>query len=280
MLVLGGLLILGGLSWGIWVRVNAPPPPAITDQGAIVLAVTAPAPTATPTSSPQSTLPPATAAPEAASPPTRPSVPKGPTPALLPDWTVTPSWPTQTPADSSPTPLLAEPTATVTPVTGTRRPPTRIVAPAIGLDATVVPMGWDLVKRNGAMVSEWAVPSGAAGWHITSAVPGERGNVVLSGHHNIEGKVFRYVVDLQPGDEVTLYVEDMPYPYWVTEKYILQEAGMPLEVRRRNAQWIMPTQDERLTLVTCWPYEWPGNTHRVIVVARLGDPTLQLPGAR
>jgi sortase (surface protein transpeptidase) len=58
------------------------------------------------------------------------------------------------------------------------------------------------------------------------------------------------------------------YTYIVTEKYILQEAGMPAEVRRRNAQWIMPTADERLTLVTCWPYNWPGNTHRVIVVAR------------
>jgi sortase A len=43
---------------------------------------------------------------------------------------------------------------------------------------------------------------------------------------------------------------------------------MPLSVRRKNAQWIMPTGDERLTLVTCWPYEWPGNSHRVIVVAR------------
>jgi sortase (surface protein transpeptidase) len=30
----------------------------------------------------------------------------------------------------------------------------------------------------------------------------------------------------------------------------------------------MPSGDERLTLVTCWPYEWPGNSHRVIVVAR------------
>ena len=48
----------------------------------------------------------------------------------------------------------------------------------------------------------------------------------------------------------------------------LEEAGMPLKVRQKNAQWIMPTGDERLTLVTCWPYEWPGNSHRVIVVAR------------
>ena len=91
---------------------------------------------------------------------------------------------------------------------------------------------------------------------------------MLSGHHNIAGKVFRYVVDLEPGDEITLYAEDTPYPYVVAEKYILKESGMPLRVRQKNAQWIMPTDDERLTLVTCWPYEWPGNSHRVIVVAR------------
>jgi sortase A len=70
------------------------------------------------------------------------------------------------------------------------------------------------------------------------------------------------------GDKITLYVDGTSYEYLVTAKYILKEAGMPLRVRKKNAQWILPTGDERLTLVTCWPYEWPGNSHRVIVVAR------------
>jgi sortase A len=125
-----------------------------------------------------------------------------------------------------------------------------------------------MVDQDGAMVSEWIVPEKAAGWHLNSALPGHNENVVLSGHHNIAGKVFRYVVDLEPGDEITLYVDDVPYVYNVAEKYILKESGMPLRVRQKNAQWIMPTGDERLTIVTCWPYEWPGNSHRVIVVAR------------
>jgi sortase A len=142
------------------------------------------------------------------------------------------------------------------------------VAPAIGLDAKVVPMTWALVDSKGTIISEWVVPADAAGWHINSAMPGQQENVVLSGHHNIEGKVFRYVVDLEPGDTVTVYTEERSFEYIVTEKYILKEAGMPLRVRQKNAQWIMPTGDERLTLITCWPYEWPGNTHRVIVVAR------------
>jgi len=129
-------------------------------------------------------------------------------------------------------------------------------------------MGWEVVEIDGQKVSEWVVPENAAGWHQNSALPGHEENVVLSGHHNIKGKVFRYVVDLEPGDEITLYVGDIPYVYHVSEKYILKEAGMPLSTRKKNAQWIMPSGDERVTLVTCWPYEWPGNSHRVIVVAR------------
>jgi sortase A len=129
-------------------------------------------------------------------------------------------------------------------------------------------MGWEVIDQDGTMVSQWQVPKKSAGWHLNSAFPGNNENVVLSGHHNIEGKVFRYLVDLHLGDEVTVYVDDQPYTYIITDKYILKEAGMPLRVRRQNAQWIMPTGDERLTLVTCWPYDWPGNSHRVIIVAR------------
>jgi sortase A len=129
-------------------------------------------------------------------------------------------------------------------------------------------MGWELVDKDGTMVSEWVVPKGAAGWHLNSALPGHEENVVLSGHHNIEGKVFRYVKDLQPGDEITIYAGGVPYTYYVSERLLLKEQGMPTYVRKKHAEWIMPTGDERLTLVTCWPYEWPGNSHRVIVVAR------------
>ncbi len=48
--------------------------------------------------------------------------------------------------------------------------------------------------------------------------------------------------------------------------HILPEKGQPPEVRRRNLAWILPTREERLTLVTFWPPE--NNTHRLIVVAR------------
>jgi sortase A len=264
LLILGGLLILAGIGWGIWSLVNRPPDPTISDAGAVVLAVTAPVRrnTATPEPTPVSET-----APPTPPPPTRAPSITGPTPALLPDWTVMPQpSPTNLPATEPPPTATPEPTPTSLPPA--QSAPNRIVAPAIELDAEVVPMGWELTNQDGTFITEWVVPERAAGWHMNSALPGNVENVVLSGHHNIEGKVFRYVVDLEPGDDITLYADGIAYTYLVSEKYILKESGMSLSVRKKNAQWIMPSGDERLTLVTCWPYEWPGNSHRVVVVAR------------
>jgi sortase A len=116
----------------------------------------------------------------------------------------------------------------------------------------------------------WNVPNRfAAGWLNTSAPAGERGNTVLDGHHNIAGEVFRYVVDLKRGDTIQLWVGNQPREYVVSLRKILPEKGQPLEVRLDNAKWIQPTSDERLTLVTCWPYT--NNTHRLIVVALPAD---------
>ena len=261
MLIIGVLLIVAGLGWSLWARANQPPEPEITEAGAVVMAVTARVLPATATLTPT-----ASAEPTATPPPST----EGPTPDLLPNWTMTPTPEEATPTKPPATPLPPTPTPTPTPTSPppAEKPPTRIVAPSIEMDVRIVPMGWELVDKDGTMVSEWVVPAKAAGWHMNSALPGNDENVVLSGHHNIEGKVFRYVVDLEPGDELALYVDDTPYHYYVAEKYILKETGVGLAVRKKNARWIMPSGDERLTLVTCWPYEWPGNSHRVVVVAR------------
>ncbi len=147
--------------------------------------------------------------------------------------------------------------------------PTRVVAPTIGLDASVVPTGWHEVRAaDGSMRSEWDVPNYPAGWLINSALPGATGNVVLAGHHNIYGQVFRYVVNLNVGDPITLYAGSQVYRYQVTDKFILPDKYVSAEQRAKNAQWIGEFPDSRLTLVTCWPYT--NNTHRVIVVAKPG----------
>ncbi|MCD6289019.1 MAG: sortase [Anaerolineae bacterium] len=167
-----------------------------------------------------------------------------------------------------PIPPIETPTPTPQPVS---RPPahsapTRIVAPSIGLDAPVVTVGWSSHQDNGHWFSEWETASYAAGFHKSSALPGHKGNTVISGHHNIKGKVFEHLVDLKPGDLVILYADGRAYRYRVKDKFIVKEKGVSPEQRRQNALWIAPTRDERLTLVACWPPT--GNTYRVIVIAK------------
>jgi LPXTG-site transpeptidase (sortase) family protein len=141
------------------------------------------------------------------------------------------------------------------------QPPTRLVIPAIKLNAAVE-VATVLITPDGPV---WDVPQDAAGWHVSSTLPGETGNLVLSGHHNTGGRVFRNLHDVVAGDLVYVVAGQEIHVYVVTERVILREDGVSPEQRQANAQWIRATQDERLTLVTCYP--WWTNTHRLIVVA-------------
>jgi sortase A len=165
-------------------------------------------------------------------------------------------------AQPFPTPQLQE----VQPTAEPGLAPDRILIPIIDLDAPVDPIGAQTVKFEGELFQQWLAPSyRAAGWHNTSVGLGVAGNTVLNGHHNIYGEVFRDLVKLQTGDEIDLVSRDQEFRYVVVYTAILPERNQPLEVRLANAEWIRSTEDERLTLITCWPYE--SNTHRVIVVA-------------
>ncbi|MCP4421120.1 MAG: sortase [Chloroflexi bacterium] len=146
--------------------------------------------------------------------------------------------------------------------------PQRIVIPSLAVDASVVDVGLSAFESGGQTYYQWQVPEAyEAGWHNTSAPLGQLGNTVLNGHHNIFGEVFGELVDLEIGEEIVLYDYDAEesFSYTVAEVQILEERDQPLAVRLENAQWILPTNDERLTLVTCWPHS--DNSHRLIVVA-------------
>ncbi len=187
-------------------------------------------------------------------------------PSILPD---TPNQDDPTPAPVFISNTDIPPTATPTPAANTveqSQNPTRLVVPAVGIDSDIVPVGWDVVEQNGRQYSIWQVADYAVGWHKTSAKLGEAGNTVLAGHHNINGEVFRDLVNVEVGDTLTIYAGDKAYQYTVELKTIVKEKGEPIEVRQKNAEWIAPTTDERITMVTCWPYT--NNTHRVIVVAK------------
>ena len=171
---------------------------------------------------------------------------------------VLPETPLLAPNQTLPPVLLAAPDTT----DPSAKIPTRIVIPAIYLDAPVETVGWS--QTSGGTV--WDIPNHfAAGWLKSSAPLGQTGNTVLDGHHNIAGEVFRYLVNLKPGDLIEVYSNNQRFTYEVTAMHILPDRDQPIEVRRQNAVWIQPTLDERLTLVTCWPYA--NNTHRLIVVA-------------
>ncbi len=183
----------------------------------------------------------------------------------LPEPTARPSVaapPSKTPA------TLTTPAAGGPPATGAAD---RIVIPKISLDAPMVDVGWKVSERDNQRFTEWETADNAAGRHINSAKPGETGNVVLSGHHNTKGEVFRAISEgkLAVGDFIYLYDDKGTRVTYVVNEVTkpLLEVGASEEQRLANARYIQPTSDARVTLVTCWPYYT--NTHRVIVVGEL-----------
>ena len=188
-----------------------------------------------------------------------PTLPATVTPTAIPFVT-----PTLTPT--------ATPSPTLTPSpTRPPRDPDRIVIPSINLDAEVNPVSLQRVDIGGQIFSQWGVPDGSAvGWHDSSAPLGLPGNTVFNGHHNVNGHVFRDLVKVEVGDAIRVEAADaIGLNYTVVQTMILPEEGRPLEERLENARWLLPSHDERITLVTCWPPN--GRTHRLVVVALPSD---------
>jgi len=124
--------------------------------------------------------------------------------------------------------------------------PTRIVVPAINVDALVVEGdSWEQLKLG-------------VGHHLGSADPGERGNMVLSAHNDIYGEIFRHLADLELGDEVIVYAGEQPYRYVVTAKQIVEPTDVEV---------LASTTKPAATLISCYPYMV--DTHRIVVVAEL-----------
>lgn len=144
--------------------------------------------------------------------------------------------------------------------------PERIVIDEIGLDAPIEIANSINVSIDSKDVIQFLVPEKfAAGWHEGSASLGAVGNTVISGHHNAFEKVFEDLVKLEVGDAVLLLSGNKEFNYIIANKMILPEKDQPLDVRLDNGRWILPSKDERVTLITCWPER--SNSHRLIIVA-------------
>lgn len=99
----------------------------------------------------------------------------------------------------------------------------------------------------------------APGFAIThyadSTVPGSPGNSVLYGHDDMEGSIFRYLHNLQPGDLIYFDGEGRS-AFRVTGKTVVTPDRVDI---------LNESPSARLTLFTCWPYLV--DTHRLVVFA-------------
>jgi sortase A len=160
--------------------------------------------------------------------------------------------PTVPPPSATPT-LTPSPGPTEDP---TLRLPIRMVVPKLKMDIRVR----EVELQFSADQANWEVADFMAGHHTGTANPGEMGNVVIAGHRDIRGKVFLNLDKLKEGDEIFLYTGLGIYRYIVRGSTIVK----PTRIDVMN-----PTDDARLTLITCTPIGLA--TNRLIIVADL-DP--------
>jgi len=152
----------------------------------------------------------------------------------------------------------------------------RLVMPWLRLDVPVMEMSWQVKDTPDGPVSEWVVPDNAAGHHINSASLGEIGNIVISGHNNIKGKVFKPIsVAFDPkqpdkflGEPIQVIAADgRTFNYVVKTIHFFLEKGATLAERQANGRVMEATSETMLTIITCWPPN--SNTHRIVIQAAL-----------
>ncbi|GAB4439241.1 MAG: hypothetical protein Kow0031_21140 [Anaerolineae bacterium] len=128
------------------------------------------------------------------------------------------------------------------------KPPTRIVIPKINVDAPIINgVGWEDLKKG-------------VGHLPGSANPGERGNMYLAAHNDIYGEIFRYLEELEVGDEYYIYAGEEQFRYVVKERRIIEP---------HQVEVMLPTTEPVATLQTCYPYLI--DTHRLVVIGELAN---------
>jgi sortase A len=104
----------------------------------------------------------------------------------------------------------------------------------------------------------------AVGHLSDTALPGQRGNVVLDGHRDT---FFRPLRNIRPGDTITLKTLDGDFQYRVESTAVVP----PTDI-----QVLQPSSDRTLTLITCFPFYYVGSApNRFIVRARQVEPLPQ-----
>lgn len=136
--------------------------------------------------------------------------------------------------------------------------PIRIRIPAIKVDSVVVAGDDPEALKQGV------------GQLIGSANPGQPGNMVLSGHNDVYGEVFRYLDQLKPGDPIIVQTRTREYTYIVQPQNSDGQVKGHIIVYPSDV-WVLEGRPElrQLTLISCWPYRV--DDRRVIIFATLAQ---------
>jgi LPXTG-site transpeptidase (sortase) family protein len=146
-------------------------------------------------------------------------------------------------------------------------PDDRVIIPRINQNVPIVPVSSEnLIKRDWNALEndiQDALKDGVVHYPGTSQ-PGDRGNVVLTGHSSYfpwdPGRfkdVFALLHEIVVGDTVIVYHDQHKFTYEVYEKKV---------VNPDQVEVLTQEGDERLTLITCTPVGT--NLRRLIVFAR------------
>jgi sortase A len=130
---------------------------------------------------------------------------------------------------------------------------TRVSIPKINMDAIVI---------EGASRRQLSI---GPGHMIETAMPGETGNAVITGHRDT---FFRHIYELTKGDEIIVRRNGQVFKYQVTGKKI---------VKPEDVSVLKPTEDAQLTLITCYPTYYIGPApKRLVVFSKLIEPTSEI----
>jgi sortase A len=124
--------------------------------------------------------------------------------------------------------------------------PTRIVIPAIGVD-------WPIVEGD-----DWDALKIGVGHRVGTSNPGARGNMILSGHNDVYGEVFKNLEFLGMNQDVVIYAGERKFRYVTRVRRIVP----PTDLSPLN-----PSREPIVTLITCWPYRV--DTFRLILIGEL-----------
>ncbi|MAS35422.1 MAG: hypothetical protein CL610_15535 [Anaerolineaceae bacterium] len=121
----------------------------------------------------------------------------------------------------------------------------RLVVPKLNVDSTIVQgIDWESLKLGVGQV-----PNG-----ISPADP--VGNVVLAAHNDIYGELFRYLDQLEAGDQFQIQSQTQTFTYDIQGWQIVEPSDV----------YVMETRDgPTATLISCYPYRV--NTQRIAVFA-------------